>query len=177
MQITTDSGTFLRLEAAEVAPELLPPTVLPYAPTPSTLPRTCTPLGQQCMYTIRVCILRGCIIRGCNPKKGVVTIYCCCYGTLPPPGGPTYPPGPPATTETIIGVGLSFCRHRLLKFGTKAAAGATKSTPIVTAMFDLPRYDFFPIFLATPHVILHPPSSPPNGCPVSRSMSWSRRRP
>ena len=26
-------------------------------PTPSTLPRTCTPLGQQCMYTIRVCIL------------------------------------------------------------------------------------------------------------------------
>ena len=30
MQITTDSGTFLRLEAAEVAPELLPPTVLPY---------------------------------------------------------------------------------------------------------------------------------------------------
>ena len=40
--------------------------------------------------------------------------------------------------------------------------------PIVTAMFDLPRYDFFPIFLATPRVNLHPPSSPPNGCPVSR---------
>ena len=34
------------------------------SPAPSTLPRTCTPLGQQCMYTIRVCILRGCIIRG-----------------------------------------------------------------------------------------------------------------
>ena len=73
----------------------------------------------------------------------------------------------------------SWVRKRKLglKFGTKADADAAKRLPIMTAMLDLPRYDFFPIFWATPRVILHPPSSPPNGCPVSRSMSWTRRRP
>ena len=41
----------------------------------------------------------------------------------------------------------------------------------------LTQGEYSPDYSATPRVILHPPSSPPNGCPVSRSMSWSRRRP
>ena len=35
-------------------------------------------------------------------------------------------------------------------------------------MFDLPRYDFFPIFSAAHRVRNLHPSSPSNGCPVSR---------
>ena len=39
---------------------------------------------------------------------------------------------------------------------------------LVSTMFDMPRYDFFPIFSAAHRVRNLHPSSPSNGCPVSR---------